>query len=579
MNKFIRHTLPLLMALIPAAISALNIRDLRYEITDTAIVFPESMQTDVHQLQNNWYLRNYTVLERESSPTAGDMSDETIIKNLRTIPTTIEMPFNSVVKNHIDLYVNRRRSLVEAMLGMSLYYMPIFEEALEREGVPLELKYLPVIESAMNPDAVSRAGATGLWQFMLPTAKGLGMEVTTLVDERRDPIVSSAMAAKYLKQLYGIYNDWGLAIAAYNCGPGNINKALVRCGASAENPKSYWDIYYNLPAETRGYVPGFIGATYAMTHYADHGISPSLAKRPILTDTIHVNDRLYFNAISQVLDIPVEELQVLNPQYRQRIIPGDIKPYPLRLPSQLIYNYLMLEDSIVAQSGRLAPRAVVEIGQQSDGGRSDSGYRDVTKWHKVRRGETLASIARKYGVTERQLRRWNGLRSGKVSRGKSLKIVTREAVQLSKSDPAATTEPIVAESDGQVDVVYEDPDQEAAPCEVVSDAAEAAAAVVAGAEPSEPDVKADEEAEEPNYESQPAPAKAEAPKKASAPSPKKKAETTRPSTKSRVHKVSKGETLFSISKRYGVSVDAIKKANNMKKDAIGIGQRLTIPAK
>lgn len=579
MNKFIRHTLPLLMALIPAAISALNIRDLRYEITDTAIVFPESMQTDVHQLQNNWYLRNYTVLERESSPTAGDMSDETIIKNLRTIPTTIEMPFNSVVKNHIDLYVNRRRSLVEAMLGMSLYYMPIFEEALEREGVPLELKYLPVIESAMNPDAVSRAGATGLWQFMLPTAKGLGMEVTTLVDERRDPIVSSAMAAKYLKQLYGIYNDWGLAIAAYNCGPGNINKALVRCGASAENPKSYWDIYYNLPAETRGYVPGFIGATYAMTHYADHGISPSLAKRPILTDTIHVNDRLYFNAISQVLDIPVEELQVLNPQYRQRIIPGDIKPYPLRLPSQLIYNYLMLEDSIVAQSGRLAPRAVVEIGQQSDGGRSDSGYRDVTKWHKVRRGETLASIARKYGVTERQLRRWNGLRSGKVSRGKSLKIVTREAVQLSKSDPAATTEPIVAESDGQVDVVYEDPDQEAAPAEVVSDAAEAAAAVVAGAEPSEPDVKADEEAEEPNYESQPAPAKAEAPKKASAPSPKKKAETTRPSTKSRVHKVSKGETLFSISKRYGVSVDAIKKANNMKKDAIGIGQRLTIPAK
>ncbi len=567
------------MALIPAAISALNIRDLRYEITDTAIVFPESMQTDVHQLQKNWYLQNYTVLERESSPTAGDMSDETIIKNLRAIPTTIEMPFNSVVKNHIDLYVNRRRSLVEAMLGMSLYYMPIFEEALEREGVPLELKYLPVIESAMNPDAVSRAGATGLWQFMLPTAKGLGMEVTTLVDERRDPIVSSAMAAKYLKQLYGIYNDWGLAIAAYNCGPGNINKALARCGASADNPKSYWDIYYHLPAETRGYVPGFIGATYAMTHYADHGISPSLAKRPILTDTIHVNDRLYFNAISQVLDIPVEELQVLNPQYRQRIIPGDIKPYPLRLPSQLIYNYLMLEDSIVAQSGKLAPRAVVEIGQQSNGGRSDSGYRDVTKWHKVRRGETLASIARKYGVTERQLRRWNGLRSGKVSRGKSLKIVTREAVPQSKSEPVVTTESAPAESDGQVDVVYEDPEQEAAPAEAVSDAAEAAAAVVAGAEPSEPDVKVDEEVEEPNYEPQPAPVKAEAPKKAPAPAPKKKTETTKASAKSRVHKVSKGDTLFSLSKRYGVSVDAIKKANNMKKDAISIGQRLTIPAK
>lgn len=560
MNRFIRHTLPLLLALIPTALGALNIRDLRYEITDTAIVFPESMQTDVHQLQNNWYIQNYTVLERESSPTAGDMSDETIIKNLQSIPTTIEMPFNPVVKNHIELYVNRRRSLVETMLGMSLYYMPVFEEALEREGLPLELKYLPVIESALNPDAVSRAGATGLWQFMLPTAKGLGMEVTTLVDERRDPVVSSAMAAKYLKQLYEIFNDWGLAIAAYNCGPGNINKALTRAGSTAENPKDYWQIYYYLPAETRGYVPGFIGATYAMTHYADHGISPSLARRPILTDTVHVNSRLYFNSISQILDIPVEELQVLNPQYRQRIIPGDIKPYALRLPSQLIYNYLMLEDSIIAESARLAPRSVVEITQQ--GGDGDSGYREVTKWHKVRRGETLASIARKYGVTERQLRRWNGLKSSKVGRGRNLKIVVREAVPVPKADPQTPSD----DSQGQVDVVYEDPAQEQAPDQEVPDAAEAAAAVVAGAEPSEAEMRIEEETE-PEYEepdeAKPEPAK---PAKPAAPKP-------------RIHKVSKGDTLFSISKRYGVTVQAIQKANNMSGTALSIGQRLKIPAK
>lgn len=556
MNKFIRYTLPLLLALMPAMVSALNIRDLRYEITDTAIVFPESTQTDVHQLQHNWYLQNYTVLERETSPTAGDMSDETIIKNLQAIPTTIEMPFNSVVKNHIDLYVNRRRSLVEAMLGMSLYYMPIFEEALEREGLPLELKYLPVIESALNPDAVSRAGATGIWQFMLPTAKGLGMEVTTLVDERRDPVASSAAAAKYLKQLYGIFNDWGLAIAAYNCGPGNINKALSRAGASADNPKDYWQIYYYLPAETRGYVPGFIGATYAMTHYADHGISPSLARRPILTDTVHVNSRLHFNSISQILNIPVEELQVLNPQYRQRIIPGDIKPYALRLPSQLVYNYLLLEDSIIAESAKLAPRSVVELSQQTQS--SAGGSRDVTKWHKVRRGETLGSIARKYGVTERQIRRWNGLKSSKVARGRNLKIVVKEAVpEEPKPAPAADTQ-------GQVDVVYEDPDQQTAETEV-SDAAEAAAAVVAGAEPSEADVRLADDPE-PEYEED-APQQAEPVKEA------------KPAPKTRIHKVSKGDTLYSISRKYGVTVQAIQKANNMSGSALSIDQRLKIPVK
>lgn len=547
MKRFLRHTIPAILLMLPSFLQAGNIRDLRYEITDTAIVYPESMQSDVHKMQQNWYLQNYAVLEHESTPMASDMSDETLIKRLQSIPTTIEMPLNPVVKSHIELYVNKRQSLVEAMLGMSLYYMPIFEEALDREGLPLELKYLPVIESALRPDAVSKAGATGLWQFMLPTAKGLGMEVSSLVDERRDPIVSSQMAARYLKQLYEIFNDWGLAIAAYNCGPGNINKALARSGATSENPKDYWEIYFNLPAETRGYVPGFIGATYAMTHYADHGISPSLARRPILTDTVHVNNRLHFNAIASVLNIPVEELEVMNPQYRKNIIPGDIRPYTLRLPSQLVYNYLMLEDSIIAQSSKLAPRAVVELGSYD----AATGTREVVKWHKVGRGETLAAIANKYGVTQSEIRKWNGLKSSKLVRGKSLKIIVKEVV----AKPA---------QQGEVDVIYEDTTPDASKCEPeVSDAAAVAAAVVEGEEPNEPDVRVSEPETEPEFESV----------EEAAPAPKPAA------PQKRVHKVVKGDTLFSVAKRYGVSVDAIRKANNKKGDALRIGERLTIPAK
>lgn len=247
----------------------------------------------------NWYLQNYAVLNENMSNTPNiDATDEVYIQRLSKIPTDIEMPYNQVVRSYINMYTQRRRQLVENMLGMSLYYMPIFEEALERKGLPLELRYLPVIESALNPDAVSRAGATGLWQFMLPTARGLGLEVNTLVDERRDPYASSEAAASYLKQLYEMYHDWSLAIAAYNCGPGNVNKALRRAGG--EN-KDFWAIYYLLPQETRGYVPAFIAANYVMTYYNEHNISPALARRPIITDSIHIAKRVHFKQISTCL--------------------------------------------------------------------------------------------------------------------------------------------------------------------------------------------------------------------------------------------------------------------------------------
>ena len=318
-----------------------SVLQIAQHINDSTIVFPESVETDTHKMMQNWYIQTYTALDQnaDSRPDV-EVSDEELIKRLGAIPTTIEMPYNSVVRQYIDLYTQRRRSLVETMLGMSLYYMPIFEEALERQGLPHELKYLPIIESALDPDAVSRAGATGLWQLMLPTARGLGMEVNTLVDERRDPIRSTEAATRFLRQLYDIYGDWSLAIAAYNCGPGNVNKALRRAGASENNPekKDFWAIYPYLPRETRGYVPGFIAATYVMTYYNKHNISPALAKRPILTDSVHVNRRVHFQQIADVLQIPVEQLKILNPQYRQQVIHPRILACAPRQPDLLLYN-------------------------------------------------------------------------------------------------------------------------------------------------------------------------------------------------------------------------------------------------
>jgi len=341
-----------------------SILSVKESITDNDIVYPESFETNTHEMMENWYLQNYAILDAdvENKP-VGEVSDAEYIKRLRALPTVIEMPYNSVVRSYIDRYIKRNRTLVEEMLGMSLYYMPIFEQALEKEGLPLELKYLPVIESALNPNAVSRAGAAGLWQFMVGTGKGLGLEVNTLVDERRDPYRSSEKAAKYLKNLYQIYNDWSLAIAAYNCGPGNVNKALQRNGN--ENA-DFWEIYNYLPRETRGYVPAFIAANYVMTYFKLHNISPGLARKPLITDTVSVNRRVHFSQIARVLNIPESEIRALNPQFRHDVIPGDNHPYMLILPSQQIYGYLLSEDSIAGyRKDVFANRDVVKPGGQT----------------------------------------------------------------------------------------------------------------------------------------------------------------------------------------------------------------------
>ena len=345
-----------------------NVNDIKTTITDSRIVFPESYEADTQKMLEGWYMRNYTATD-DSYRTREDVpaTDAQLRDRLSKLPTVIDMPFNSIVRSYIERYTKRGRAQVAALLGLSLYYMPIFEQALEEEGLPMELKYLPVIESGLDPNAVSKHGAAGLWQFMVGTGKGLGMEVSSLVDERRDPYISSKKAARYLKDLYNSYGDWSLAIAAYNCGPGAVNKAIRRAGGE-EAQKDFWAIYNYLSPETRGYVPMFIAANYVMNNYDKHNISPVLPTKPLVTDTVRICERIHFDQISKVLDIPVEELRVLNPQFRADIIPGNNeRHYTLILPSQQINAYLMSEEEIRDyEAEKYARRVVAEPGEEPD---------------------------------------------------------------------------------------------------------------------------------------------------------------------------------------------------------------------
>lgn len=342
-------------------------------------------------------------------------------ERLKKLPHIIEMPYNSAVKSFIDIYAQRSRKQVEYLLGLSSYYFPIFEAELEAAKLPLELKYLPVIESALNPQAVSRAGATGIWQFMIATGQMYDLEVNSLVDERMDPVKSSKAAAKFLKELYGIYSDWHLAIAAYNCGPGNVNKAIRRAGGKQD----FWAIYPYLPAETRSYVPIFIAANYIMNYADEHHLCPARIRIPALTDTIMVNRRVHLEQVSTILNIPLEEVRLLNPQYRYDIVPGDIKPYPIRLPHNYANLFIDKSDVIYAYKADLLVnnrRDEVEVPKVNVAKKKKTSSKTRYAYHTVRKGQNLTTIARRYGVSVAKIKRANNVKGSKIRVGQRLKI-------------------------------------------------------------------------------------------------------------------------------------------------------------
>ena len=417
-------------------------------IQDSAVVVPESLNENLGNLLHNWQV-DFSNSTNECSKGGNIVyTDSVYIERLYNLPTEMELSFNSVVRTYIEMYTSRRRDLVSYMLSLGDYYYPMFEEALDRYGLPLELKYLPVIESALNPVAVSRMGATGLWQFMLRTGQQYQLEINSLVDERRDPYKATEAAARFLNDLYQIYGDWNLVIAAYNCGPGNVNKAIARSGGKQD----YWGIYYQLPKETRGYVPAFIAANYVMSYYNEHNICPQESSNDFLAlDTVHVTSEVHFKQISTVLDIPIEDIRRYNPQFKKDKIPGNHKAYALVLPTKDIYAFISNKDEILDHNKSIYLTHRKETLTESNDGTAVSGD-FINTYYKIKKGDTLGAIARRNGTTVSRLQSMNNLRSTKLSIGKSLVVRQTPRSTPAKEDIQETN--TVLASGGNVKNTY-----------------------------------------------------------------------------------------------------------------------------
>ncbi len=383
---------------------------------------------NLDSLLNLWYVnQSLETAVDDYNPDADtlipDFSDSVYLQRLSEIPSVVVLTYNRIVKNYINVYTRKRREQVRIMLGLSDYYFPVFEEIFDFYGIPYEMKYLAIIESALNPRAVSRASAVGTWQFMYSTGKQYGLTINSLVDERRDPVAATHAAAKFLNDLYRIYHDWTLALAAYNCGPGNVNKAIRRSGGK----RDFWEIYYYLPRETRGYVPAFIAATYAMNYHADHLITKAPLQLPRHTDTIMVHEPVHLKQIAGVLGIPIAQLRDMNPQYRQEIVPATAKRgYSVKIPMEQSAAFIDLQDSIFAYKDSLffdKGKLVASPHRYSSSYRVDLPSDKYDKlYYTVRSGDNVGYIADWYDVRASDLRYWNNISRNMIRTGQELLI-------------------------------------------------------------------------------------------------------------------------------------------------------------
>lgn len=388
-------------------------------------------------LLNLWYVQQsinrdsvYTCYNMDSVRFKSNVPDSVYLRRIKDMNSFITLPYNDIVRNYIILYSDKMSTQMGKVLGLSRYYMPIFEEIFNEYDIPEELKAVAIIESLLNPTAVSRAGAKGMWQFMYGTAKHYGLTINSFVDERMDPVQAARAAARYFKDSYEIFGDWNLAIASYNCGAGNVNKAIRRSGGK----RAFWDIYPYLPRETRGYGPAFVGALYTLNYYKEHGIVPEMVALPFAVDTVKVNRMLHFKQVNELVGIPVEDLRNLNPQYRHDIVPGNEKEYILKIPFNYSNAFIDAEDSLYTYKAEeyFNPVTIKKI---KDGG---DGQRIV---YKVRNGDVLGKIASRHRVSVNQIKRWNNLKSNTIRVGQRLVIYTGNsaaAAAASKPEPSTS---------------------------------------------------------------------------------------------------------------------------------------------
>lgn len=387
--------------------------------------YQDLLNTEMNQMLELWYVKrevanSRSVLSRLSDDAVvdDDNMDSIYRQRLKKIPSVVQLGYNPTVKSYINLYANSRKRSSSALLGLAQYYYPWMMEIFDKYGVPEELVYITIIESSLNPVAVSPAGATGIWQFMYTTGKMYGLEVNSFIDERRDPVKASDAAARHLRDLYNMFNDWGLAISAYNCGAGNVRKAIYRSGGK----QTFWEIRPYLPRETQNYFPAFIGAYYMMKYHDSHGISPAKISIPSNVDTVMVKKEVHFEQIAHVLNIPLDEIKTLNPQYKRSVIPAFDKPYPLKLRSNDVLRFIAMQDSIHKYEYDTYFGPLQMYVNAFTGKTATDNSTTKKKYHTVRSGENLSKIATKYGLSLEEIKKMNKLKSNYIKTGQKLLV-------------------------------------------------------------------------------------------------------------------------------------------------------------